>query len=213
MRAAVAAAFVAFSTKFEGAVPFMYLDVKCLVTTAIGNLIDPVDSALGLPFLHEDGTPASRADIFAEWTVVKARRDLAPCGGMAFHKVTKLHLSDEGIAQVVLAKVTAVDAFLGQRWPAYEFWPADAQLGTLSMAWAAGPSFYAPRFSEAVKHQDFATAAVECHMDDSHNRGLRPRNLANVLLFRNAAAVLASGADLDLLRWPEAFASGEPDAA
>lgn len=211
MRTAVAAAFFAFSTKFEGAVPFLYLDIKCYVTTAVGNLVDPVHLALDLPLLHEDNSPATRRDIFAEWTVVKARRDLAPCGGMAFQKITRLHLSPEGIKQVVLAKLGQVDGYLGQRFPEYENWPADAQLGVLSLAWAMGPAFYFPRFSAAVKVQDFNPAAVECRMDATHNPGLRPRNEANVILFQNAAAVIASGADPDLLRWPERFASEDPN--
>ncbi len=205
MRAAVAAAFMSFSAKLEGALPFMYLDVKCLVTTAIGNLIDPVALALEVPFVDEDGVAATRAEIFTEWTAVKARRDLAPCGGVAFHKITKLHLTPAGMEHFVLTKAAQVDAYLGQRFPEYPDWPADAQLGLLSMAWAGGPSFYFPRFSAAVKAQDFATAALECHMDDSHNRGLVPRNAANVILFQNAAAVLASGADPDVLRWPQRF--------
>ncbi len=207
MRAAVAAAFVAFSTKFEGAVPFMYLDVKCLVTTAIGNLIDPLGDALHLPFLRdEDNQPATPREILEEWTVVKARRDLAPCGGMAFQKITRLHLSDEGIAQVVDTKLKQVDAFMGQRFPEYEYWPSDAQMGVLSIAWAVGPVFHFPRFSAAVKVQDFATAAAESHMDATHNRGLVPRNRANLLLFQNAAAVLEAGADPSVLYWPQSYA-------
>ena len=128
-------------------------------------------------------------------------------------KITKLHLSPEGLESVVLGKLATVDAYMGQRWPEYETWPADAQLGVLSMAWAMGSAFYFPHFSAAVRVQDFATAATECRMDDTHNRGLTPRNAANRLLFQNAAAVLASDADPDLLRWPERFAAGEPDAA
>lgn len=211
MRASVAAAFVSFSAKFEGAVPHMYLDVKDLCTTAIGNLIDPVGDALGLPWVRNDtGEAASPRDILEEWTVVKARRDLAPYGGLAFRKVTRLHLTDAGIGQVVAAKAKQVDAYLLQRFPEYGYWPADAQLGLLSLAWACGPAFHFPNFSLAVKRQDFAKAAKECRMDETGNPGLRPRNCANVLLFENAAAAIEAGADLDVLWWPETFAQAAP---
>ncbi len=189
----------------------MYLDVRCLVTTAIGNLIDPVGDALGLPWVRDDNDePASPRDVLEEWHVVKSRRDLAPCGGLAFRKITRLHLTEEGIALVVDRKVKQVDAFLLQRFPEYGYWPSDAQLGLLSLAWACGPAFHYPRFSAAVKHQDFATAAKESHMDERGNPGLVPRNKANVLLFQNAAAAIEAGADLDTLYWPETFSQAAP---
>jgi len=37
----------------------MYVDVKGLVTTGIGNLIDLLSAALELPFHHNDGTPVT----------------------------------------------------------------------------------------------------------------------------------------------------------
>ena len=42
MRPSVFAAFPGFITRFEGRLPFMYLDTKGLVTTGVGNLIDPL---------------------------------------------------------------------------------------------------------------------------------------------------------------------------
>src|SRR4029453_7562541 len=56
--------FLAFSRPLEGRVPWMYLDIKGLVTTGVGNLIDPVGLASKLPFVHKgDGSPASEVDI------------------------------------------------------------------------------------------------------------------------------------------------------
>lgn len=58
--------FNTFQTKFEGYLPFMYLDVKNLVTTGMGNLIDPIGAASSLPWVHKsDGSPASPEEIAA----------------------------------------------------------------------------------------------------------------------------------------------------
>src|SRR5207244_2818316 len=58
--------FLAFSRPLEGRVPWMYLDIKGLVKTGVGNLIDPVGLALKLPFVHKaDGSPASEVEIRA----------------------------------------------------------------------------------------------------------------------------------------------------
>jgi len=192
-----------FTTKFEGKLPFMYLDVKGLVTTGIGNLIDPVDSALSLPWVHPDGSPASQAEIRAAWNAVKARQDMKLRGGGAFGSVTNLRLTDDGIRQLVNGKLRANEAILKKRFPTYDNWPADAQLGLLSMAWAMGPNFRYPKFEAAVNAlvPDFATAAKESYINDANNPGLRPRNVANESLFMAAADTLKNNLDVTAINW------------
>ena len=46
MNDSVLTTFPSFTQQFEGRIPFMYVDVKRLVTTAVGNLIDPLSTAL-----------------------------------------------------------------------------------------------------------------------------------------------------------------------
>lgn len=208
MRVAVRDAFVEFTAKFEGVIAWMYLDIKGLVTTAVGNLIDPVEMAAGLPFLHKDGTPATHEEIRSEWHEVKLHQEMRVRGGGAFRAVTTLHLSIEGIHAVVLSKLNANEEILRNRFTDYESWPADAQLGLLSMAWAMGPAFHYPRFIEAARAKDFKTCATECHMDDRGNPGLRPRNVANLVLFENAATAIAQGIDPEILHWPLDIANG-----
>lgn len=202
MRSSVRLAFVAFTSRFEGVVPFMYLDVKGLVTVAIGNLIDSPGAAMALPFLHADGGRASMQEIGDEWHTVKGHVELAPRGGLAFRGVTHLHLDADGIAFVVSSRLTMNAAYLYHRFPSFEDWPADAQLGILSMAWACGPAFHFPRFEAAVFARAWAAASVECHMNDAGNPGLRPRNLADAVCFMNAAAVDATGGDPEELHYP-----------
>lgn len=202
MRQAVRDAFVSFTEGFEGKCSWLYLDVKGLVTTAIGNLVDPSAAAVGLPFRHPDGSPATREEILREWVYVKSRIDLALAGGGAFARITTLRLDDAGISQVVLGKLAQTEASLKGRFPDWEDWPADAQLGLLSMAWAAGAGIHFPKFQAAALKQDWTTCTTECHLDDTNNPGLRPRNAANVRLFQNSARVQAFGLDPSILYFP-----------
>ncbi len=202
MRDSVRAAFVEFTAKFEGVVPWMYQDVKGLVSIGIGNLIDPIQMAMALPFVHMDGSSADRAEIAAEWLRIKNYPNAAALGHRAVEHVAQLRLTAGGVQDLVARELARMDAQLAGRFPGYPAWPADAQLGTLSMAWACGPGFRFPKLAAALNARDFSTAAGECHMDDLDNPGLRPRNAANVVLYRNAATVVAGGTDPDILHWP-----------
>jgi len=202
MKSSVEAAFRAFSSRFEGAVNFMYLDVKGLVTTGIGNLIDPGGVAMALPWLKPDGTPASRGEIASEWANVKSRDDLKLRGGMIYKTITKLRLSDEGVTNLLLGVLHLNNAALVKRFPDFEDWPADAQLATHSMAWACGTGFRFPKLAAALLAADFRVAATECHMNTAGNPGLIPRNAANEVLYRNAAVTRDLHLDPDHLCWP-----------
>jgi GH24 family phage-related lysozyme (muramidase) len=205
MRQSVRDYFNSFSTKFEGRLPFMYLDVKGLVTTGIGNLIDPIGSAMVLPWVHKsDDSPASATEISQEWNDVKNHQEMAPKGGSYFGSMTQLKLTDEAIDSLILSKLDENERYLKNRFPQYDNWPADAQLGVLSMAWAMGPGFKFPRFETAINARppDFDMAAVESHMNDTGNPGLVPRNAANVLLFRNASSAVTRGMPFDTLYYP-----------
>lgn len=219
MRAAVRAAFVDFTAPIEGCLPCMYLDVKDLCTTGIGNLIDPVATALRLPWTV-DGRAATREEIVAEWYMVKSRTDLAPRGGDAFMAITRLRLLPNDITNLVIGKVAECDGMMRHRFASWDTFPADAQLALLSMSWAVGTGwpFLFPKCSAAVDALDFATCAGpegdpvldpscrgESWMRDAGNPGLRPRNLANKLLFANAAKVVAQGLDREALYYPHAI--------
>lgn len=202
MRPVVRDEFLSFSVQFEGCVPWLYLDIKGLVTCGIGNLVDPLELALRLPFVRPGGYAATQDEIAAAWHKVKAYTALAEWGATAAEHVTDLRLTDDGIRTLVTSKADEMWAHLAQRFVHIEEWPADAQLGVLSMAWAAGAAFNAPNFSAACRNLDFATAAKECRFQDALNPGLRPRNDANQLLFRNADHVMRIEMDRDVLHYP-----------
>ena len=194
-----------FSQTFEGRVSHMYLDIKGLVTVGVGNLIDPVELALALPFRFKNlpGTPADRAQIAAEWQALKSDRGLAEKGARACAPLTGLELSDDAI-DALIAQRAAEDEESLKRQPQFanfEAWPADAQLALLSMVWALGPGGVAGfrKLSAACQALDFHTAAAECEISEDGNAGVVPRNAANRALFQNAAhvrAVEASGGPL-----------------
>ena len=206
----VHSAFRNFNAAFEGVIPFMYLDIKGLVTIGVGNLIDPVELAQDLPF-HLKGNPASPAtkdQITAEWRMLKSNPKLACEGYQACGPLTRLELDDTSIAALISGRLARDEAILKlQLWFAgLETWPADAQLGLLSMAWAMGPGGPGefPRFRAACRDLNFVTAAQQCAMDEDGNPGLIPRNRANTTLFSNAAAVLKNPArDRSILHFPK----------
>jgi GH24 family phage-related lysozyme (muramidase) len=208
---AVQSNFPAFSAKFEGRVAFMYLDVKGLVTVGVGNLVDPVTEAQALPFRFRNkpgiaapGSPATPGQIAAEWQTLKNDPSLTTRGFKACEPITQLELSDDAIDSLILDRLTKNEGFLKrQQWfQGFDSWPADAQLGLLSMAWAMGPGGPGgfPNFRSACQRLDFNSAAAECRMNEAGNPGLVPRNNANVTLFSNAAIVLAGASQADLER-------------
>lgn len=186
MRPVVRETWFKFSEPFEGRVPWMYQDVKGLVTIGVGNLIDPVSLALDLPFIGPDGELVSRADIDESWLKVKHHPSLARLGHRAAAIVSGLRLTKEAIDSLVLRKLDEMDRHLLKRFPAFDSWPACAQCAVLSMSWAMGPAFRYPKLEGALLADDWGMAANECWISEQGNPGVHPRNVANRFMFLNA---------------------------
>ena len=205
--------FIAFNQQFEGRMPVMYLDTHKppLVTTGVGNLIDPVAEALQLPFEWKHVIPrrlATPQEIEEEWNHVKSLTNLSQSPASIWGTVTRLFLNDAAMDNLIYQRLDANEAILKKRWAAqsnYATWPADAQLGLHSMAWAMGPGFNFPQFAQCCANGDFAGAAAQCHMADTNNPGLVPRNRANYRLFMNAAQVMTRAGTLSpaMLYYPQ----------
>lgn len=189
MKPEVRAAFPTFSATFEGRVHWLYLDILGLVTTGIGNLVDPISYATELPWLAPNGYTAPQTVIREQWATVKAHTELAQQGYRAAEKFTTIRLTDAAIDALVLGKLTDNERILKQRFPGLEDWPAEAQLALFSMAWALGPSFPKtwPKFAAACTRMDWGRAADECYIPDANNPGLAPRNAEDKRLFLAAA--------------------------
>ena len=99
MRDAVATAFPAFTAHFEGRCTWMYQDVLGLVTSGCGNLLDPAQYAVSLPWKKPDGSLASIDEIRQGWQDVKD----APNKRLAafYQGVCDLRLSDDDVDALV----------------------------------------------------------------------------------------------------------------
>jgi GH24 family phage-related lysozyme (muramidase) len=197
MQNGAAAAWYAFTKGYEGEIPFMYLDTRGLVTVGIGNLIDPVASARGLPFQfkarntlsQKPGQRATHAEIEAEWNRLKnnpQRAALMQHGHKLCASQTNLELSSANLTALFQSKTNSNETYLRGVYPSFARWPADAQLAVMSMAWALGPAFHKkwPRFHAACMKGDFDDTARNCTIRNSR------RNTAHGILFGNAACVV-----------------------
>ena len=204
--------FIAFNQAIEDRIDYMYLDIKGLVTVGIGNLIDVENAGdkknlekimkelVTLPFVYKKGQrdagkPASKADIEAEWKRVKDKQELAKRGAPFFSDLTKLEL--QAIDHLVFKTANTMERELKMdpAFQGFDQWPADAQLGLLSMSWALGATKLKanwPHLKTACKQQDFDAVLKHSEIHTAGNPGVVKRNIANRRLFNNAAAVLAN---------------------
>ncbi|HEY6341355.1 MAG TPA: hypothetical protein VIY49_07675 [Bryobacteraceae bacterium] len=186
-----------------------------------------MELAQALPFRFKSrpgiaipGALATKDQIAAEWAKLKGNPGVAHDAFTAFDPLTELELSDDAMNSLILTRVTDNESFLKhQPWfKDFDTWPADAQLGLLSMAWAMGPDGPGqfPHFRAACQAMDFNTAAAQSQMDATQNPGLVPRNKANSVLFSNAAMVLAGEAkgsfQRSVLYYPQALKTGGPES-
>lgn len=205
MRESVRAGFVGLVQEHEGRTSWMYRDThpQGLVTCGIGNLIDPPSTALPLPWLRADGARASEKEVRVEWWRVKGM-PRALVAARYRDEAAGLHLAEDAIDELVMAKLAEFWGQLCRYFPAAPTWPADGQLGLILHAWAVGPHAhrrYWPRLSAALDAGDWHRAAEEILIPKA-----RPaRNAAHQLCLRNAGAVAAAGELLaDVLHYPEA---------
>lgn len=200
-----------WNSKYEARANFMYVDVKGYVTTGVGNLLNSPDAAIQLDWRHSNGDRATADQVRNEWI---AMRDNVPARHMFYtyqKHFTRLHLPEEEIDRLVIGKLLEHHKHLVAQMPEFEAWPLDAQWATHSMAWACGSAFMVPgppgRFvtlGKLLKAKDFAGAVSQCHMNEAGNPGLKPRNIANKLMFDNAAYVQDIGMDYGRRYWPDA---------
>lgn len=205
MRGVVRDTWLAAVKPWEGRESGMYPDTHDppLITTGMGNLIDPVERALPLPWLRKaDDQPATEDEVRAEWQRMHDdRHRLSVAGAHAARKMATLYLTDEAIDALVCQVRDEMWATLVRMFPRVEEAPAPAQRGLLLMIWALGGGEMRrefPHFCAAVLNGDWAMAAAECKIKNAH----AARNAEHKRLFELAAAV----GDPDALSGEEAAA-------
>lgn len=211
----VKAAWHAFSEPLEGRVRSMYMDVKGLITTGVGNLIDPFPAARALPWKRADGTLATEEQVSDAWHRLKSHPEYAHRHVRHAEALTQLYLTDDDIDALVAKKLEENAAFItAHHFPLFPEFPADAQLGIMSMAWAVGPGFPTkfPTFSGFAERQAWEDALPHCSIRTEGNPGVIPRNRANRVCFANAEIVNRCGLARDILRWPNVAMAEVPQS-
>lgn len=208
MKASVRERWHEFSRPLEGYVTSMYADIKGLITTGVGNLIDPIQLALQLPWKHErTGALATTEEVKAAWNDIKQNAaDLSKRHYKYAAIRNDLRLSDADVEALVASKLDEFYAYIKKHhFPEIDSYPADAQLGIMSMAWACGPGFPQTfkNFKRCVLNGDWKGAVETCKIREDNNPGVVPRNKANRRCFQNACLVVMGKIDPDVLWWPE----------
>jgi len=176
-----------------------------------------------------DNVPASTGEIVDAWTTTKLQAQKDPgfntrSSGFAYQNLTNLSLDMQGLKALFDRTLANFNATLVSEYPTFESAPADAQQALLSMSWAMGPAFWPalrPRpkepvgpgnipffqgFKDAFDKMDFAKAAeLSFFSGGGGTRTARTgRNAENVIMFRNADAVMKGGGDPNRLFFPGA---------
>ena len=149
--------------EFEGCSPHMYLDTAGNVTVGVGQMLHSSAIAQTLPFATADGTPATADEIAAGFAAVKA----CPTGMLypAYRKYTSFDLPDSEIDKLTERTVAEVVNQIRVNFPDYDSYPGPACAAIFDMAYNLGLSGLEAKFPlccEAIREQDWATAAEEC---------------------------------------------------
>lgn len=210
MRDHVREQWINFNRNLEGIKTWLYADVKGFVTTGMGNLVDPLSTAIVLPWKLPANIPASATAIRNAWLAVKhdpatPRRKAEYYAQLAANNI-RLDLED--VEKLIITKLEANDRFMVSRFPDWDTFPADAQMAAHSMAWAMGPAFFRkfPKFTGAFSAGEYARACrkvgpapwggdlYECDIKPDLDAKGKPmgtipeRNRRNRALLENAAS-------------------------
>lgn len=165
---------------FEGVTDFMYLDQKGLVTTGVGNLIDPKEKVNDFEWLRKDDTTPTPEEVDAEWDQIQKRQADKNKGGMYFKQFATLHITPSNLEKVFTKKATDFVGWLqrNENFKEIDDFPWDAQLGIMMWIWATGsgkPEWY-QEFKAACKKQDWEEAAKNVpwpDIDEKRERALK----------------------------------------
>lgn len=155
---------VTLTLKWEGAIPWMYLDTRANVTVGCGMLIRDAGAASNLAFLYQAGGIADSSDVAADFNRVSK---MAPGQSFGFyHTASSPVLSREFILTSLRTRVLLDDGEMAQ---SFKGWPSfcdQAKLALLDMLFNLGGAGLFGKFPllvGAVRSTDWASAANECH--------------------------------------------------
>jgi len=196
---------------FEGAINWMYLDERGLVTTGKGNLLDPYASfGRSVRFVHKDGSAASDAEVKAEFDMVKSKT--VPGGGRpdkdhlnaySFRDITNLRATDADIYAAVTRALAAKEGEArGYFGPDYDTFPADVQVVLMQMGYAGGLASRRNQLAPLLKKRDFWMARQYTYLTnkDRGRDGYKKYNAAFPMLM-TTGWIVDQCKDKKMLHW------------
>lgn len=169
--------------RFEGRVPYMYLDTAGNVTVGIGHMLATAGAAGRLPFCRQQaGAPAATGEILDAWQKVKAcpfGQSIAasrfnparpPAGWPA---LPALFLEEDAIDSLFEADMKEHARQLERSLPAFPSLPEPAQEVLLDMHFNLGDSGFSrtrwPKLFAAVEARNWLAASRQCR-----RQGIQP---------------------------------------
>jgi hypothetical protein len=227
----VAAIIRRFLSLYEGELREMYIDNRGLVTTGVGNLLQTPEEANRYKWEIPGGGPASAPDVAAEYqrvsspdTKIKIPNWAVMGGGNFINaakqlKIVTLQLTTDSYAKIFNDKLTGLESTMKGTpgFEEYEKYPADAQLGVLSLIWAngAGAENWGPRKEDLRLHKTWPNFTNACKRrawseiaDRKHYKWkniMFDRDKATEQVFRNAQVtegLLQTGGDATKILYP-----------
>jgi len=171
--------------KFEGNIPWMYLDIKGFVTAGCGTLIRALSDALKLGFLDADGNPSRPDAIAKDFLRV---RNMAKGRTAAYYKVDSSPcLPQTVIDQLISDKLDEFDRGLQMAIPELTSYPAGVHAALLLMTYAIGVAGFLKYtiLRSALLAHDWEVAAAESGIE-TKNKAYNERNAYTAALFRQA---------------------------
>lgn len=171
--------------KFEGNVPWMYLDIKGFVTAGCGTLIRALSDALKLGFVDTKGQP-SRADAIAKDFL--RVRNMAPGRLAAYYKVDSSPVLPQAtIDTLIQIKLDEFARGLQMAIPELPSYPAGVYAGILLMTYAIGVAGFLKYtlLRSALLAHDWEVAAAESGIE-TKNKAYNERNAYTAALIRQA---------------------------
>jgi hypothetical protein len=216
----------------EGVVPWMYLDIRGLVTTGMGILIEEgftggtdvrnggtastdgklTEQGLRAGWKHADGSPASDEEIQAEFANMKAHAQEWAQSGHTGVQYT-LHLDNGNVNEngpsvqaLTASKLQGFADMLKSQLPAFDTFPADGQMGLLSHSWAMGAWLGGwPKMKAAAN--EIPTNWRGVAQEDVSPTYAPARQASNTRCYLNAEGVEQTGKDPAVLYFPGSVAS------
>lgn len=193
-------AFPSVTAKLEGVVLWPYLDVLGLATVGYGCLCD---SPAGFTAIKWTPVIADAIEL-QQRAALKARPKALHY--KLYESATTLRMTTAAVDELLDLRALDFAGYMQEHYfPAWDTWPADAQLAAMLMAWACGPAFphTFTNFTGYCLKRDWVNAAKCAAIRTQGNPGIVPRNAQVQLCLANAAAIDSpDGYATPALYWP-----------